>query len=245
MMNMDNESAIQKWRLASEQYSRVADDEFGWKFLILPYVMSNLDVFENAKFLDAGCGNGRLVDVVKNKVSHLTLLDWCKEIVDIAAKRFPNAKTIIGDVNSLNNIINPIFDVISSINVLQNHENYIDSLLGMHKALRENGRILVIIEHPNRTSQTRRAIEVERFHAPRAYNAEFCYISTFLGDEFPIIGWHRPLKKYISAFIDTGFKILSFDELSIEETDLHLIDSEAVPPSMLGEPVFAAFILGK
>ena len=62
---------------------------------IVPYVN------DGDALLDAGCGNGRLLDVLRDKKINYTGIDFSKALIAIAKKQHPDRTFVISDITTL------------------------------------------------------------------------------------------------------------------------------------------------
>ncbi|MBT4723123.1 class I SAM-dependent methyltransferase [Candidatus Falkowbacteria bacterium] len=113
------------------------------------YVWPDLLVFQNYikegdKLLDLGCGNGRLVDLVKDlKVDYLGV-DNSQGLIDCAAKSFPDKNFQVQDALNLDLAENS-FDAVLCVSVL-NHiekENQQQFIENIKKVLKPDGVLLL------------------------------------------------------------------------------------------------------
>jgi SAM-dependent methyltransferase len=58
------------------------------------------EVFEGAKVLDIGCGNGRLLSALPENIQYLGI-DLCKGLIEEARKKYPGRRFIVGDFLTL------------------------------------------------------------------------------------------------------------------------------------------------
>lgn len=94
-------------------YDRIAEKfsqtrKFPWhEFVFFKKYLSEED-----RVLDAGCGNGRLYEFLKNSNIAYTGIDSSEELINIAKKSFPDANFLLGDILTLpfsDNKFNVIF----------------------------------------------------------------------------------------------------------------------------------------
>ena len=92
---------------------------------------------EGERILDLGCGNGRLFLTLKEKRVDYFGIDFSKELIEIAKKRYPQGKFFVGDCLNLPFQDN-FFDKVYSISVL----HHIPSKEFRQKFLLEAKRVL-------------------------------------------------------------------------------------------------------
>lgn len=73
---------------------------------------------EDNKVLDVGCGNGRLLENVKNKKINYLGIDSSEELIALAKKNYPDNKFVVGNILSLNEVIKEKFDLVISVAVI-------------------------------------------------------------------------------------------------------------------------------
>ena len=96
--------------------------------------------------LDIGCGNGRLLEVLKNKEINYLGIDNSSELVKIAQKNYPNNKFLVGDILNLKKIAEKKFDYIFCLAVLPHipgKELRIQALEELKKHLNDSGEIIL------------------------------------------------------------------------------------------------------
>jgi len=89
------------------------------------------------KILDAGCGNGRLYNFLKNKNITYQGLDSSKELIKIASSTYPQGSFQMGDINALP-FDNNSFDLIFCVATL----HHIPGRKLRNKAVSELARVL-------------------------------------------------------------------------------------------------------
>jgi ubiquinone/menaquinone biosynthesis C-methylase UbiE len=112
------------------------------------YVWPDLQIFneyinDGDKLLDLGCGNGRLVDLIKEKQIDYLGVDNSQGLIDCAKKSFPDKKFEVQDALNLNLTENS-FDVVLSVSVFnhiekENQQEFIDNI---KKILKPGGTLL-------------------------------------------------------------------------------------------------------
>ncbi|MFA5886890.1 MAG: class I SAM-dependent methyltransferase [Patescibacteria group bacterium] len=117
-------------------------------------------VKDNDRILDLGCGNGRLLEALKDKKIDYLGLDSSAALIELARQNYPNYKFLVGDILDLADIfkepsrssINPIginkFDYVFCLAVLQHipgGELRLQVLKLMKEALSARGKIMISV----------------------------------------------------------------------------------------------------
>jgi len=124
------EKTIKDYNLLSEDFSRTR--QFTWDIEILSQYVLNGDMV-----LDLGCGNGRLLEILKKKKIEYFGLDASQKLIEIARKKYPQNRFEVGDILKLPYPDN-FFDKVLAIRIL----HHIPSKEFQLQALQEIKRIL-------------------------------------------------------------------------------------------------------
>jgi ubiquinone/menaquinone biosynthesis C-methylase UbiE len=132
-------------KLNKSSYDKIAE-QFSFS---RNYVWPDLQVFQDYvndgdKVLDLGCGNGRLVDLLKTKKIDYLGTDYSQGLIDCATKNYPDKKFEVQDALNLSLPENS-FDVVLCVSVL-NHipkkfqQKFIENV---YKVLKPGGLLLL------------------------------------------------------------------------------------------------------
>jgi predicted TPR repeat methyltransferase len=110
----------------------------------------DLDLPKNADVLDLGCGTGLATEVILEKLpdSNITGFDLSEKMLKAYLKKFPKAKTLIGDFNNNESYSFPertpvslenCFDFIISTGSISEYGDLKKAIPFVHSALRKNG----------------------------------------------------------------------------------------------------------
>ena len=103
-------------------------------------------VYPGARVLDAGCGNGRLLDAFKNKKIEYLGVDNSAKLIKAARHNYPGHKFLVGDILKLDAIPDDNFDYIFCLAVLQHipsEKLRRQALEEMRNKLNPNGKIII------------------------------------------------------------------------------------------------------
>lgn len=104
------------------------------------------DIPENSSILDLGCGNGRLLLGLPQKINYLGI-DQSDSLIEIAKKIHPKNNFVEGDITSEQTWQDlPLYDYIFCVAVihhLPNRHDHLFLLEQIKKHLKSNGKILI------------------------------------------------------------------------------------------------------
>lgn len=114
---MNREYAEYLLRKTKDDYNLIAEDyartrHFTWDIENLAQYLSSGD-----KILDLGCGNGRLIEILKDKNIDYFGIDFSEKLIETAREDYPEAKFQVADALNLPFPEN-FFDKVISIRVL-------------------------------------------------------------------------------------------------------------------------------
>ncbi len=98
------------------------------------------------KVLDAGCGNGRLFELLKEKKVEYTGLDLSDELIAIARRQYPEIKFIVGNILDLPldpENFNVIF-CIATLHHLPTEKIRAQAIQQFYKVLRPDGQLIML-----------------------------------------------------------------------------------------------------
>ena len=98
--------------------------------------------------LEIGCGEGRGVSTLLERVNSFTAVDKIKEAIDELQKRFPTGKFISMNLPPLTSLGDNTYDFVVSFQVIEHIENDALYLKEIHRVLKTGG--VALITTPNR-----------------------------------------------------------------------------------------------
>lgn len=118
-------------------------------------------VMDGDKVLDAGCGNGRLLEAFKDKKIRYLGIDNSAELIKMAKNNYPEREFREADILNLNNVPEKDFDHIFCLAVLQHiptDELRISFLKNLAAKLKPSGRLIVSVWNMGRIPKYRNMI---------------------------------------------------------------------------------------
>ena len=144
-MNMEN--LEQKNREFFDKIAQYYDKRIFKNLLLNPVknALEFVNIKENSKILDAGCGTGNLLMLLSNKNKGLKLygIDISKEMIKVARKKLKNAKIKLEAVERLN-FKKDYFDYIFSIDAFHHYYNYDLVMKNFYRILKKDGYLIVV-----------------------------------------------------------------------------------------------------
>jgi len=102
-------------------------------------------VNEGDTVLDAGCGNGRLIELLSKKNIEYTGIDYSDKLINIARKQHPGHNFLVGDITTLpfsNNKFNVIF-CIATLHHIPGQKLRQQTIQGISRILKKNGYLIM------------------------------------------------------------------------------------------------------
>lgn len=121
------------------------------------WALKNMDVSKNIKLLDIGCGGGKFLNLIAQKLPESSLcgIDHSEEMVKLATKINQKINPIEVKKASVSNIPygNQTFDIITAIETIQFWPDLNNSLQDVKRVLKDSGTFLIINRFPQENSK--------------------------------------------------------------------------------------------
>lgn len=135
--------------IVKRNYSEIAEAfDISRKKYIWPEIKKiTQDILPGAKVLDAGCGNGRLLEAIGDKGIKYTGFDSSSELVSLAKKNYPNNNFFVMDILEVEKLKDK-YDIIFSIAVLSHipgRKERIKLLQSLAGKLNEGGKLAISV----------------------------------------------------------------------------------------------------
>lgn len=131
-----------------EDYNLIAEDFSQTRYSVWPELtFFRKYVKEGERILDLGCGNGRLFEFFKNRNVEYIGVDNVEKLIEIARKKYPEAKFLVGDALNLPFSDN-YFDKVFSIAVfhhIPSGEFRLQFLKEVRRVLKQEGLLILTV----------------------------------------------------------------------------------------------------
>ncbi|MDD5693616.1 MAG: class I SAM-dependent methyltransferase [Patescibacteria group bacterium] len=134
-----------------DDYNKVADHfsstRYAFNWSRVAKTIEELQIKPGSKVLDLGCGNGRVIDVLKKIDIEYTGLDISENLIKLAQKKYPKEKFVVGDLLKIPFLDNE-FDYVLSLATLHHipsSEQRLNALKEIYRILKPGGTTLVTV----------------------------------------------------------------------------------------------------
>lgn len=209
------------WEKVSGWYGRVVENKDSYqKTVLLPNIEKILSLKGQESVLDIGSGTGFFTQHFAKKAKHVIGVEPSVSMVTKAkSSKIKNLEFIVGDAQRLSEKLQG-FDVATMIMMIQNVEEMDAAFRSARCALKEGGRLLIVMNHP--------VIRIPRqssWEWDEQKKTQYRRIDSYMTEQkIPIqmhpgksstqVTWsfHRPLSSYVLSLKNAGFSILNIEE---------------------------------
>ncbi|MFA5197461.1 MAG: methyltransferase domain-containing protein [Patescibacteria group bacterium] len=148
---MDKKLAQNLVNKTRDDYNKVADHfsstRYAFNWSRVAKTIEKMQIKPGSKVLDLGCGNGRVIDVLKKYSVVYTGLDISKNLIKLAQKKYPEERFIVGDLLKTP-FSDKEFDCVLSLATLHHipsSEQRLNALKEIYRILKPGGTTLVTV----------------------------------------------------------------------------------------------------
>lgn len=192
--------------------------------LIIPRILSYLDLNSDKSILDIGCGNGVLAKTFSELNMIYTGIDSSQYLINAAIKRqVKNATFLCRDIctsNTVDLFQTNLFDIAIFILSIQDIDPIVDAVKNLSQVVKTNGQVLIFMLHPSFKipRQTGFVYDENRKLVSRRIDAYLTqnsipYKTDKKSKRYIANFYHRPLESYINIFSNYGFGLKNLYEV--------------------------------
>ncbi|MFC1722057.1 class I SAM-dependent methyltransferase [Patescibacteria group bacterium] len=227
------------WNKIAKQYDRANSDigDLCRRSILFPNLDFVIDKYSTGEALDIGCGTGLFAKKLHSKGFNVTAIDFSEEMIRIAKKHNGGVDYYIHDLeDSLKEKANSL-DLVTSIMVFNNIDDdlYSFSLKEVHRVLKEDGVLLIVIPHPLYISEFENLIGINKSKYMSHQKASYIWQN---GEPVQTDFYLRPLSFYINTISSSGFKLIKLIEPIPED-----LASEEFPEDFPRKKEFPGFLI--
>ena len=221
MVTMSGETGCKEpsWDEASEAWAdfvRTGKDYFR-DALNNPATFKMIGEIAGLRVLDLACGEGYNTRILARKHAEVTGIDKSGELLALAMSeedREPlNINYLLRDADSLNDVSDECFDLVTCFMALHDIENYDEAVGEVARVLKMNGRFVFSIPHPCFETVTIDGVSME---ASKAYFRRIKDLTQWnmkrLSKHFTTVSFHRPISDYSQVLRRRGLLIIQMVE---------------------------------
>ena len=200
------------YNLIADEFSRSRDKLWEELKFLQGYVG------DSERVLDLGCGNGRLYELFRKKNIDYYGIDISERLIEIAKKRYPQAKFWAADALNLPFFDN-FFDKVVSIAVfhhIPSKESRLKFLGQIKRVLKPGGTLVLIVWNLNGFNKSSIFLKYGLKKILRKSNLDF-------GDAF--LPWGEEVLRYVHRF-SKGELIRLLEEAGLKAEKLSILDRE-------------------
>ncbi|SNR75116.1 Methyltransferase domain-containing protein [Maribacter sedimenticola] len=199
---MSNEKIKKAYNELAESYNRLIEHKPHNAYYDRPNTLNLLKEVKNKSVLDAACGPGKYAEILLSKNAQVTGFDFSSEMIKFAKQRNKNQGTFfVHDLcEPLTMIEDKSFDFVLCALALHYLEDWDLTIKEFHRVLKNNGQLIISIEHP--------FFEYNYYKSTEYFKTEAvnCVWSGF-GNPIEINSHRRPLHDCIAPLTENGFYI--------------------------------------
>lgn len=241
------------WGNVAEWYDKhLADENTYHAQVVLPNLVRVVDLEKNESLVELGCGQGYFIEKFLEISLNVTGVEIGKPLVEIAKKKFPKAKFVVGNAEDPNILAGQTFDVITCVLALQNMKNLGAVVKNMERLLAPGGRAVLVLNHPAFRVPQKSAWGMDgtvQYRRVDAYMSE-AEIKIDMapgkrGKGETTLSYHRPLQAYMKTFAKEGFAVTKLEEWISHRTSQPGPHAKAEDTARKEIPLFMCLVLRK
>lgn len=217
----------------AEQYARTNETGLFNAYYARPAMLALAGDVEGRRVLDAGCGNGPLMEALRARGATVSGFDSSAAMLELARARLGEDVDLqVADLSQRLPYADGAFDDVVCSLVLHYLPDWTAPLAELRRVLGPGGRLLLAVNHP-------RILEASDpdadYFSVTQYSDEYTFED---GETWTLTFWHRPLHAMTDAFTAAGFRIAVISEPPFSPDT----PRELLPPDLGDRTAFICFI---
>jgi SAM-dependent methyltransferase len=220
----------------AEAYTAATEKNLLNGYYVRPAIVNLAGDVAGRRVLDAGCGSGPIVAMLRDRGATVAGFDSSAKMVELARKRLgPDADLRVADLGGSLPYPDGAFDDVVAALVLHYLEDWTGPLAELRRVLRPGGRLIAAVDHPLVTELLhRRQGDKPTYFETRRRTEEW----VFDGHSAVMTFWERPLHAMTDAFTAARFRIAVISEPPAAPDT----PDEMFPPEFEGRRRFLSFL---
>lgn len=188
--------------------------DIAFEHLIQPAVLDFIRRHKPDSVFDGGCGTGELTHEIAKLTHRVRALDVSSEAIRIASiRQTPNTVFETGEIEAAPELLKEeTFDAFVSSMVLMDAPNYLGVIEAYRQMIGAGGWGLFLFLHPVWYPIHRQLNLKQAYDYWHVDDFQLNYKITKKATRTPQTYYHRPLERYVNAFVRFGFEITGMCE---------------------------------
>lgn len=189
--------------------------------VVAPNLIRVVDLKSDESLLELGSEQGYFIEKFSEFSKKVTGVEIGKPLVDIAKKKFPNARFLVGNAEDQKILLGEKFDVVTIILAIQNMKDLGAVVKNLNRLVKDDGRVCIVLNHP-----AFRVPQKSAWGMDEEKKTQYRRVDAYMSEEeikidmtpgsrtnkVMTMTYHRPLQVYSKAFGKVGFAITKIEE---------------------------------
>jgi len=189
---------------------KIASDNPIHQRLLKAYIL--VENIVKGDLLEIGCGEGRGIEMLKDRVDSFTAVDKITEVIEVLSQQYPQLTFIQDNIPPFNKLDDNSFDTIITFQVIEHIKDDSLFLKEIHRVLKPGGKAYITTPNIKKTL-TRNPWHIREY---RADELKSLALKTFNKVEMKGVAGNEKVMKYYEENKRSVEKITRFDILNLQ-----------------------------